>query len=144
MNLNKMQIIGRLGRDAEMRYTPSGKAVTNLNVAVSDSYTDANGQKVEKTMWVKVSAWGKLAESCNTYLVKGQEVYVEGKLTFDAQTGSPKIFTKGDGTHAASFEMQAFTVQFGQKPAGAQATQQSQSSNYGQGAMMPPDDDIPF
>lgn len=147
MNLNKTQIIGRLGRPPEMRYTPSGQAVTNLSVAVSKSYTDNSGQKVESTMWMRVSAWGKLAESCNQYLVQGQEVYVEGELTFDSATGSPKTFTKNDGTHGASFEMRAFTVQFGAKPKGAEqpSQQQTQTQNYGQSAMQPPQEDsMPF
>jgi single-strand DNA-binding protein len=105
-------LVGNLGRDPEMRYTPSGQAVTSLNVAVDDSYTDGSGQRVKRTIWFRISVWGKQAESCNTYLHKGSKVLVEGRLTPDPNTGGPRIFQRQDGTSGASFEIMASTVRF--------------------------------
>lgn len=78
--LNKVMIIGHLGRDPEMRYTPSGRPVTTFSVATSRSWHSADGERHEETEWFNVVAWGSLAEICNQYLHKGQQVYVEGRL----------------------------------------------------------------
>ena len=78
--LNKVLIIGNLGRDPEMRYTPSGKPVTSFSVAVSRGWTTSSGERREATEWFNVVAWGNLAEVCNQYLRKGSRVYVEGRL----------------------------------------------------------------
>lgn len=78
--LNKVMIIGHLGKDPEMRYTPSGRAVTTFNVAVSRSWNSSDGQRRSETEWFKVVSWGNLAEICNKYLTKGQQVYIEGRL----------------------------------------------------------------
>ena len=78
--LNKVRIIGHLGRDPEMRYTPSGRPVTTFSVATTRSWTSADGERHEETEWFNVVAWGSLAEICNQYLHKGQQVYVEGRL----------------------------------------------------------------
>ena len=78
--LNKVMIIGRLGRDPEMRYTPSGRPVTTFSVATSRSWSTSDGERRTETEWFNVVAWGSLAEICNQYLVKGQQVYVEGRL----------------------------------------------------------------
>jgi len=78
--LNKVMIIGRLGRDPEMRYTPSGRPVTNFSVATSRSWNTPDGERRTETEWFNIVAWGSLAEICNQYLVKGQQVYVEGRL----------------------------------------------------------------
>jgi single-strand DNA-binding protein len=78
--LNKVQIIGHLGKDPEMRYTPSGKPVTTFSVAVSRTWSSADGERHSETEWFNVVAWGNLAEICKQYLVKGQQVYVEGRL----------------------------------------------------------------
>jgi len=78
--LNKVQIIGHLGKEPEMRYTPSGKPVTTFTVAVSRSWNTGDGERHSETEWFNVVAWGNLAEICNTYLTKGQQVYVEGRL----------------------------------------------------------------
>ena len=78
--LNKVMIIGNLGQDPEMRYTPSGKPLTKFRVATNRSWTSADGEKQTDTEWFNVVAWGKLAEICNQYLTKGQRVYVEGRL----------------------------------------------------------------
>jgi single-strand DNA-binding protein len=107
-----LTIVGNLGRDPELRYTPAGQAVCNLSVAVNDNYTNSQGEKVERTIWFKVATWGKQAESCNTYLKKGSKVLVVGRLTADPETGNPKIFTRNDGSSGASFEVSASTVRF--------------------------------
>jgi single-strand DNA-binding protein len=78
--LNKVMIIGNLGRDPEMRYTPSGRPVTSFNVATTRSWTSYDGERREETEWFNVVAWGPLAEICNSHLSKGQQVYVEGRL----------------------------------------------------------------
>jgi len=107
----KLIIIGRLGRDPEMRFTPTGQAVTSFSVATDRSYTDQAGKPVKETVWFKVSAWGKLAETCNTYLQKGKLVLVEGRLTAD-KSGGPRVWTGQDGTPRATFEINANTVKF--------------------------------
>jgi single-strand DNA-binding protein len=105
-------IVGNLGKDPEMRYLPSGQAVTSFSVATNRQYTGQDGQPVKETTWFRVSVWGKQAESCNQYLKKGNKVLVEGRLTADPNTGGPKIWTRQDGTAASSFEVFANTVRF--------------------------------
>ena len=78
--LNKVLIIGHLGGDPEMRYTPSGRPVTSFSVATSRQWTSAEGERHEETEWFNIVAWGNLAEICHQYLSKGQQVYVEGRL----------------------------------------------------------------
>jgi single-strand DNA-binding protein len=78
--LNKVQIIGHLGKEPEMRYTPSGKPVTTFTVVVSRSWNSADGERHNETEWFNVVAWGNLAEICKQYLTKGQQVYIEGRL----------------------------------------------------------------
>ena len=103
----KLIIIGNLGRDPEMRYTPDGKAVTTFSVATSRKYNEK-----EETTWFRVSVWGKQAESCNQYLTKGSKVLVEGRLRPDSVTGAPQVFQKKDGSWGSSFEVYADTVRF--------------------------------
>jgi len=79
-SLNKVMIIGNLGRDPEMRYTASGKPITTFSVATSRTWVTSDGDRREATEWFNVVAWGRLAEICNQYLVKGRQVYVEGRL----------------------------------------------------------------
>ena len=112
MSYHTIILVGNLGRDPEMRYTPSGQAVTNFSVAVNDNFTSSNGEKVERTIWVRVSTWGKQAEICNQYLKKGRKVLVEGRLVTDPGTGGPRIWERQDGTKSASFEVSAQTVRF--------------------------------
>jgi single-strand DNA-binding protein len=78
--LNKVMIIGQLGREPEMRYTPSGRPVTSFSVTTTRSWTSSDGDRREETEWFNVVAWGNLAEICKQYLHKGQPVYVEGRL----------------------------------------------------------------
>jgi single-strand DNA-binding protein len=142
MSFQTAIIAGNVGRDPEMRYTPSGQAVTSFSVAVNESYTNNNGEKVKKTIWFRVSAWGKQAETCNQYVKKGQMVLVEGRLTCDPNTGGPKIWTKQDGTAGASFEISANIVRF---------LSSRQDGDSGAGGPMdagdmsaPTEDNIPF
>ena len=85
--MNKIIVIGNLGRDPEMRYTPNGQMVTNFSVASNRRYT-AGGEQREETEWFNCSAWGRLAETCNSYLTKGQQVYVEGQLRSRSYQGN--------------------------------------------------------
>jgi single-strand DNA-binding protein len=78
--LNKVMVIGHLGRDPEMRYTPSGRPVTTFTVAVSRSWNTADGERRTETEWFNIVSWGNLAEICKQYLHKGQQVYIEGRL----------------------------------------------------------------
>ena len=92
--MNKIIVIGHLGRDPEMRYTPNGQAVTSFSVASSRRYTTSAGEQREETEWFNVSAWGKLGETCNQYLTKGRQVYVEGRLssrTYEARDGQTRV-----------------------------------------------------
>lgn len=105
-------IVGNLGKDPEMRYLPSGQAVTSFNVATNRQYTGSDGNLVKETTWFRVTVWGKQAESCNTYLKKGRSVLIEGQLKPDPATGGPRLWNRQDGTAAASFEVTANTVRF--------------------------------
>lgn len=112
MSYQLIVIVGNLGRDPEMRYTPDGKAVTNFSVATTRTYPGADGQMKKETAWFKVTAWGKMGENCNTYLRKGSKVLVEGRLNIDPATGGPKVFSRQDGSMGASFEITASDVKF--------------------------------
>ena len=95
--LNKAQIIGRLGRDVEIRNTQSGQPVANFTVATDESYTDGSGQRVEATEWHRVTAFGKTAELCGKYIGKGSLVYVEGRIRsrkYTAQDGQERQITE--------------------------------------------------
>ena len=97
MSLNKAMIIGNLGRDPEMRYTPNGQAVTQFTVAVNRNYKDGAGEWVEETEWFRVVAWGPLAERTAEYLRKGRKVYVEGRLQtrqWEGQDGQKRYTTE--------------------------------------------------
>lgn len=105
-------VAGYLGKDPEMRYIPSGQAVTSFSVATSRQYQGSDGQQVKETIWFRVTVWSKQAESCNTYLKKGSKVLVEGRLVPDLTTGGPKIWTHNDGKPGSSYEINAGTVRF--------------------------------
>ena len=137
-------IAGNVGRDPEMRYTPSGQAVTSFSVATNRQYTGSNGEQVKETIWFRVSTWGKTAEVCNQYVKKGSKVLVEGRLTPDKNTGSPRIYTKQDGSAGTSFEVTASTVRF----LSSRGETHEGGPVAGGGGMemaeLPPEDDIPF
>jgi single-strand DNA-binding protein len=135
----KVIIAGNLGRDPEMRYTPSGQAVTNFSVATNRQYTASDGQLVKETTWFRISAWGRLAETCNQYLRRGSKVLVEGRLNADPQSGGPRVYTRQDGSTGASFEITAETVRFLSTRAEDESFQDSSP-----GGSQMEDDDIPF
>ncbi len=127
MSVNKVILIGRLGQNPEVRYTPSGAAVANFSVATNESWTDKSGQKQERAEWHKVVVWGKLAELCSQYLTKGRQVYLEGRL----QT---RQWQDKDGQTKYTTEVQAQTVQFLGANAGAGAGAGAQASSGGYAA----------
>jgi single-strand DNA-binding protein len=96
--LNKVMLIGNLGKDPELRYTTSGKAVANFSLATSESWKDADGNAQEKTEWHNIVAWQKLAEICGEWLKKGKKVYIEGRIQTrsydDKNTGQKKYITE--------------------------------------------------
>jgi len=116
MSFQTVIIRGRAAKDPVLKYTPEGKAVATISVAVDDGYGDK-----KSTIWVRVTAWEKLAEVLNNYVVKGQEILCEGKLQHDKETGGPRIFTRKDGTTGASFELTAYSIDLGAKPHGQPA-----------------------
>jgi len=104
-SLNKIMLIGNVGSDPEMRYTPNGKAVTSFRMATNRRYTTSSGESREETEWFRVSVWGKQAESCNQFLSKGKRVYVEGRLRSQNWEGQ-------DGQMRTSLEVSANRVIF--------------------------------
>ncbi|MFA9405400.1 MAG: single-stranded DNA-binding protein [Anaerolineales bacterium] len=135
----KVILVGNLGRDPEMRYTPGGQAVTNFSVATNRRYTDSSGETRDETVWFRISAWGKQAETCNQYLKKGSRVLVEGRLNGD-ENGNPRMWTGKDGSPRASFEVTSQNVRFlSGRDEGSLGGDEG-----GSAAAPPPDDDIPF
>ena len=104
-SLSKVILVGNLGSDPEMRYTPNGKAVTSFNIATNRRYTTSAGENKEETDWFRVSVWGKQAEQCNQFLNKGKQVYVEGRLHARSWEGQ-------DGQMRTSLEVTAERVLF--------------------------------
>lgn len=95
--VNKAILIGRLGRDPEVRYTPDGLMVTSFNLATDEQWKDKNGQKVQKTEWHRIVTFGKLAEICGNYLTKGKMVYVEGRIqtrSWEDKEGAKRFTTE--------------------------------------------------
>jgi len=144
----QITLIGNLGRDPEMRYTPGGTPVTNFSVATSRSWTGQDGQRQDKTVWFRVAAWERLAETCNQYLTKGQRVLVVGEME------EPTTWTDREGNTRASLEVRARTVRFlntraeGEALAAASGQSGGQSGGWGSGVGAGQDpggeDDIPF
>lgn len=149
MSVNKVIILGRLGQDPELKYTPGGMAVCNFSIATSESWADKSGQKQERTEWHRVVVWGKLGELCNQYLTKGRQAYIEGSLqtrSWDDKNGQKRYTT----------EVLAKTVQFIGANTGASEGRSAQSSapSYDEGIANPSydistdtnftADDIPF
>ena len=142
--MNKIIVIGHLGRDPEMRYTPNGQAVTSFSVASSRRYTNSAGEQKEETEWFNVSAWGKLGETCNQYLTKGQQVYIEGRM-------SSRTYEGRDGTTRVSIDVFLNDVQFLGRGGDGGGTTDSAPFEAGVGAMADegpmdsdPVDDLPF
>ena len=138
-------LVGNVGRDPEMRYTPSGQPVTSFSVATNRQYTNNNGESVKETVWFRVSAWGKTGEVCNQYLKKGSKVLVEGRLTADPATGGPRIWTGQDGSTRASFEITAQAVRFLSTRNEASEAGASSGAGIDESSVPAADDgDIPF
>lgn len=133
----KVTLIGNLGRDPEMRYTPSGVPVTNFSVAANRRWTNSDGSPGEETVWIRVTAWRRLAEVCNEYLAKGRQVYIEGTLKPDPDTGGPRVYERNDGSYGASYELTASMVKF---LGGNGATKRAAD----EGMDEPADEEIPF
>jgi len=104
-SLNKIMLIGNVGSDPEMRYTPNGKAVTSFRMATNYRYVGSDGERREETEWFRVSVWGKQAENCNQFLSKGKRVFVEGRLHSRSWEGQ-------DGQMRTSLEVSANRVIF--------------------------------
>jgi single-strand DNA-binding protein len=136
---HKLIIVGNLGKDPEMRYTQDGTPVTNFSIASNRRWNGPDGQQNEETIWFRVTAWRRLAETCNEYLKKGRQVLVEGRLQPDPDTGGPRLWTGNDGAARASFEVTAVNIRF------------LSGGNRGEASSEPPgappeesDDEIPF
>jgi single-strand DNA-binding protein len=153
-SVNKVIIVGNLGKDPEMRYTQNNTAVTNFTVATTDTWNDRNGEKQEKTEWHRVVTWGRLAEICGQYLQKGKQVYIEGRLQtrdWEDQSGNKRYTTE---IVANTMQMLGRAGDSPQRqnapaPAPAQAAQGGGQNSGGDpfpSAPMPgnDDDDLPF
>jgi len=143
-SVNKVILVGNLGRDAELRYTPGGAAVATLNMATTEVWNDRNQQRQEKTEWHRIVLWGKQAESLQEYLTKGKQIYVEGRL----QT---RQWDDKDGNKRYTTEIKAdrITLLGGAGGAGGGGRSMDRGGAQGGGMEEPPmepitDDDIPF
>jgi len=139
--VNKVILIGNLGRDPELRYTKSGQAVANFSLATSERWKDKDGQSQERTEWHRIVTWGKTAELCAQFLSKGEKAYFEGRL----QT---REYEDKEGIKRNTTEIVAQNVTFlGTKRGGGNgptAMDNSGSAPVNEGPPAPPDDDIPF
>ena len=136
--LNKVQIIGHLGRDPEMRYTPSGRPVTTFTVAVSRSWNTVDGERHNETEWFNVVAWGNLAEICKQYLTKGQHVYIEGRL--QTRRWDDKEGVKHTSVEVVANEM----MMLGERRDHNNQSQQPSEAISDEGDMAANEDEFPF
>jgi single-strand DNA-binding protein len=140
MSLNKVMLIGNLGKDPELRFTPSGRAVARFSLATSDAWTDQQGQKQERTEWHNIVVWGKQAETCGQYLSKGRQVFIEGSIRsrqYDDKEGQKRWIT----------EVTAQRVQFlggGRGEGQGRGMPGGGAGEEAPPAPMPEDDDVPF
>ncbi len=133
--INKAILVGRLGKDPEIKYTPNGTAVTNFTIATSENYKDKEGQKQERTEWHRIVAFGKLAEICGEYLAKGKQVYIEGRI----QTRS---WDDKDGNKRYMTEIVANTMQMLGKPDDTPRAATAEDTPVAETSL--PDEDVPF
>ncbi|MFH0969511.1 MAG: single-stranded DNA-binding protein [Patescibacteria group bacterium] len=136
MNVNKVMLVGRLTRDPEVRTTTSGQTVASIGLATGRTWTDKQGQKQEKTTFHNVVFWGRLAEVVGQYLIKGQEVFIEGRLDTRTYTGK-------DGVERRITEIIAENFQFGSKPQGASRGNYSAPAVKPQESQAPKEEQIP-
>jgi single-strand DNA-binding protein len=148
MSLNKVMIIGNLGRDPEMRYTPSGQAVTQFTVAVNRNYKDGQGEWQEETEWFRVVAWGPLAERTAENLRKGRKVYVEGRIQtrqWEDQSGQKRYTTELIANTVTALDRRPTEEGAEPAPEPVAAGARSRPSEGGQGEQYADDlDDLPF
>jgi single-strand DNA-binding protein len=140
----RLVLVGNLGRDPEMRYSPNGTAVTTFSIATSRKWTDASGQLKEETAWWRISVFGKQAETCNQYLAKGSRVLVEGELAVDEKTGGPRVYQRKDGTYGASFEVRGNLVRFMTPKSQTPDNGMSTASPIGSGGGSMSEEELPF
>jgi len=107
----KITLIGNVGKDPELKFLPSGKALCNFTLATNERKKDLDGVVTDSTVWWRVTAWGNTAEAVNKYAKKGSKLLIEGKLYAD-QSGNPRVFQRQDGTWSANYEMNADVVRF--------------------------------
>lgn len=130
MNLNKITLIGRTTKVPELKHTPSGVSVATFGLATNNTYTDKSGQKKETTSFHNIVVWGRQAENAAKYLLKGQEVYVEGRIDY-------REWDKTDGSGKGKItEVIAAIVQFGQKPKGAAETSYREDQEQSMGSSL--------
>jgi len=136
--VNKVILIGRLGKDPDVRYTPEGTMVTNFNLATDEQWKDKNGEKVQKTEWHRIVTWGKLAEICGNYLVKGKLVFIEGRI--QTRSWEDKEGIKRFTTEIIASNMQMLDSKGQNKTEDTSFDAASTSSNDGNAPL----DDVPF
>ena len=141
MSYQKIVIVGNLGRDPEMRYTPDGTPVTSFSVATNRRWTNSDGSQGEETVWFRITVWRKQAEIAAKYLAKGRQVMIEGRMTPDKATGGPRVWTSQDGTPRASFEVTADRIIF---LSGRTEGQFSEGEGASADKNFVAEDDIPF
>ena len=143
-SVNKVILVGRLGKDPEIRSTPSGTSVAKFSLATDDRFTDKNGDKQERTEWHNIVAWGKLAEICGQYLKKGKLVYIEGSIRTDSwddkETGQKKYRTDIVANQMQMLDRKGDENSGGGSYAGAAR----KSSSSGAATQVEEDDEVPF
>lgn len=141
MSYQKIIIVGNLGREPEMRYTPDGTPVTSFSIATNRRWTNSDGSQGEETVWFRVTVWRRQAETAAKYLSKGRQVMIEGRMTPDRATGGPRVWTSQDGTPRASFEVTADRIIF---LSGRSEGQLSEGEGDSADQNFVAEDDIPF
>jgi len=154
-SVNKVILVGNLGADPELKYTPSNRPVCNLSVATNEVWKDKGGQKQERTEWHRVNVWGDQAEHCSKYLVKGRMVYVEGRIqtrSWDDKEGKKRYSTEVVADRVVFLGGQAPGAEGGagggpgrgKRPWGDEAQAPAPAAADGPSGPPPSDDDIPF
>jgi single-strand DNA-binding protein len=146
-SVNKVILVGNLGRDAELRYTPGGAAVATLNLATTEVFKDREGQKKEDTQWHRVILWGKTAETLQDYLTKGKQIYVEGKLQtrkWKDKDGNDKYTTEIRGDRVVLLSSGGGGRGEGLANRGSSQSEEFAHAEAGGGGVELTDDDIPF
>lgn len=144
-SVNSVTLIGNLGRDAELRYTPGGAAVATLNMATTETWNDKSGQKQEKTEWHRIVLWGKTAEALSEYLTKGKQIYVTGKLQtrqWDDKDGNKRYTTEIRGERVVLLSGNGRSG--GESASGRHVRDEDVASGDAPTSSQEPDDDIPF